>query len=257
MFFDDEHKALHLETDQLKRQKTALKLPLDTVDLNAKTAKIGKYSISLDGCTCVDFAMRRKPCKHMYRLAYELGTFSPSSAGLKTVVSYVNAGEVDSQRKELKAQAEKLPHLAQLLLHEILLKHTIKTITEQTAEMTKILVNAGLLKRITVNDMSKEEVCKEFTVKQLQQIAPYTIRGKTRKAIIDSLVDGSPDMNAIRETLSKRSNDANSYLVFHIWPKEYENSRIAVLRSIGSKEFSDDDYYSIGCEPPFRWDDIV
>lgn len=26
------------------------------------------YEVTLDGCTCVDFAMNNKPCKHMYKL---------------------------------------------------------------------------------------------------------------------------------------------------------------------------------------------
>ncbi len=33
----------------------------------------GTHSTSLQQCTCVDFKRRRLPCKHMYRLAMELG----------------------------------------------------------------------------------------------------------------------------------------------------------------------------------------
>lgn len=32
-----------------------------------------EYTVTLDSCTCPDFAYRKKPCKHMIRLAYELG----------------------------------------------------------------------------------------------------------------------------------------------------------------------------------------
>ena len=31
------------------------------------------YNVSLESCTCVDFIRNKKPCKHMYRLATELG----------------------------------------------------------------------------------------------------------------------------------------------------------------------------------------
>ena len=31
------------------------------------------YKITLDGCTCADYAIRGLPCKHMYALAFELG----------------------------------------------------------------------------------------------------------------------------------------------------------------------------------------
>ena len=33
------------------------------------------YSTTLLTCSCRDFAIRKKPCKHMYRLAYELGVY--------------------------------------------------------------------------------------------------------------------------------------------------------------------------------------
>lgn len=33
----------------------------------------GVYAVSLDGCDCADFQRRRLPCKHMIRLAVELG----------------------------------------------------------------------------------------------------------------------------------------------------------------------------------------
>lgn len=32
-----------------------------------------KYNVFLDHCSCPDFKKRQKPCKHMYRLALELG----------------------------------------------------------------------------------------------------------------------------------------------------------------------------------------
>lgn len=33
------------------------------------------YETTLDNCTCKDFSFRKLPCKHMYRLAHELGFF--------------------------------------------------------------------------------------------------------------------------------------------------------------------------------------
>ena len=36
----------------------------------------GNYNTSLSECECVDFHRRKLPCKHMYRLAHELGLYS-------------------------------------------------------------------------------------------------------------------------------------------------------------------------------------
>ena len=75
-FFSAENKSLHEEYEQLQRQQRATELQLDSIDRDARTGKIKTYDVSLDGCTCVDFSRRHKPCKHMYRLAIELGIFS-------------------------------------------------------------------------------------------------------------------------------------------------------------------------------------
>lgn len=66
---------LHDEPDQLKRQKGALKLNVQSVDTATATGKINDYDVSLDSCSCIDFSRRGVPCKHMYRLAHELGFF--------------------------------------------------------------------------------------------------------------------------------------------------------------------------------------
>lgn len=39
----------------------------------------GTYNTTLDSCTCVDFVRRKLPCKHIYRLAIELGELRESA----------------------------------------------------------------------------------------------------------------------------------------------------------------------------------
>lgn len=73
---------LHNEPDQKKRQKSALGKDLTPLkihhDVQGGIFK-GKdevyYCTNLEACECMDFARRGLPCKHMYRLAMELGAF--------------------------------------------------------------------------------------------------------------------------------------------------------------------------------------
>ena len=74
-FFDFSNKNLHSEVDQLKRQKSALSLKMLEIDAENQLGIIKNYSVSLENCTCTDFLRRHKPCKHMYRLAMDLGIF--------------------------------------------------------------------------------------------------------------------------------------------------------------------------------------
>jgi len=73
------------DPDQLKRQKSALgrKMTPFEVDHEKSLCYIkgsGKlpYTVTLKLCTCSDYVNRKKPCKHMYRLVYELGLLNPS-----------------------------------------------------------------------------------------------------------------------------------------------------------------------------------
>ena len=74
-FFDEDLKGLHNDLEQLKRQKSACKLHVVSVDRENQTGIINDYEVTLSSCKCVDFGRRKLPCKHMYRLAHELSLF--------------------------------------------------------------------------------------------------------------------------------------------------------------------------------------
>ena len=74
----------HNDPEQIKRQKSAVgkKLSPETIYFKKQTGVFQgsyrdcfskKYITTLENCGCVDFSKRMLPCKHMYRLAYELG----------------------------------------------------------------------------------------------------------------------------------------------------------------------------------------
>ncbi len=80
MSFDRWDLSIHNNPDQLKRRISASKIKpsdikLDEIHSSAIICGSGEepYSVTLDSCTCYDFQSRDLPCKHMYRLALELG----------------------------------------------------------------------------------------------------------------------------------------------------------------------------------------
>lgn len=83
MNFGNWDASIHENPEQLKRISSAQKADVtpDFVDRDNFTASFkgsGKqpYVTTLDSCTCIDFVRRKLPCKHIYRLAFELG-FAP------------------------------------------------------------------------------------------------------------------------------------------------------------------------------------
>lgn len=82
-FFADENKELHYDYNQVKRIESAKKLKDEQVideDLTPgqehaliQGSEPEPYHVTLNACSCIDFSARRKPCKHMYRLALDAG----------------------------------------------------------------------------------------------------------------------------------------------------------------------------------------
>ena len=72
--------SVHESDAQIDRQGRAMTYPFSfDVDKSSETARFSSsselpyYDTSLSHCTCMDFQGRRLPCKHIYRLASELG----------------------------------------------------------------------------------------------------------------------------------------------------------------------------------------
>lgn len=74
---------LHETPEQVKRIVSAKKISASKITVNqeSKTAIVSgssetPYTVTLETCTCGDFIARKLPCKHIYRLALELGLVS-------------------------------------------------------------------------------------------------------------------------------------------------------------------------------------
>jgi len=94
---------LNEKLSQVNRQKSALNLEPDYVDKNEKLAAFpdegaGPIQTTLQWCTCKDFnfvgdSPRKSfaPCKHIYRLCFELGTMRPAHFDAKMRMKLMNA----------------------------------------------------------------------------------------------------------------------------------------------------------------------
>lgn len=105
--------SIHDDPEQLKRIEKSKKADLKplTIDLENRVCTIqgsGKepYYVSLDSCTCSDFTRRNLPCKHIYRLASELGQ---DNSNLQYGIN----------KKELNEKLFSLPVECQKLLYDM------------------------------------------------------------------------------------------------------------------------------------------
>lgn len=84
--------GIHNSPDQQKRIASAKKSACTPVSLDPSACtgtfkgSSGTHTTALDHCSCVDFNRRRLPCKHMYRLAMELGAFQTDFESDKSAI---------------------------------------------------------------------------------------------------------------------------------------------------------------------------
>ena len=107
-FFKEPLSEIHFNPEQVKRQKSALDKKLTPLEIDREN-ETGKfrgskkdYCTTLSNCQCVDFGRRRLPCKHMYRLAMEVGAF-PGLEYTKTATSKELISSNDVVAKVLSA----------------------------------------------------------------------------------------------------------------------------------------------------------
>lgn len=108
--------AVHADEAQIKRQGRSLTYPMSfTLNKKKKTARFSSssdlpyYETSLSGCTCYDFQGRGLPCKHIYRLAVELGVIeifkrTPGGMDKEKFKEIKDGKDIDAYPEQAKRQ---------------------------------------------------------------------------------------------------------------------------------------------------------
>lgn len=147
---------IHTDEEQNTRLQSAKKgecTPI-SIDIDNRTGKFsgryGIYETTLEMCNCFDFEKRDKPCKHMYRLAIELGLINETA---ETDPSKIKAPPPEDSYKihELFAKINDLPDDTQILLKDVLLNYIYRkfiNIGIKNTPENQILIERDILKEV-------------------------------------------------------------------------------------------------------------
>lgn len=104
--------TIHADYAQIQRQGRALTYPFSfEIDHDRETGTFSStsdlpfYSTTLSSCDCYDFQSRKLPCKHIYRLAAELGVIeiiNRPTYDKETVQAIKESASVDDQPDQIK-----------------------------------------------------------------------------------------------------------------------------------------------------------
>lgn len=109
---------IHEEKAQTDRQGRSVHYPFTfTIDEDkevgrfSSTSTLPYYDTTLSSCTCFDFEERKLPCKHMYRLAVELGyieIINRDSFDKKAIEEIKSSDDIDAAPDQVKRQKSAL-----------------------------------------------------------------------------------------------------------------------------------------------------
>lgn len=129
------------QSDRLLRGKSSKYSPV-SIDKKNCSAKMqgrdGMYNVTLTKCDCMDFQKRQLPCKHMYRLAIELGLVN------ETASSYIHGGYSWKQAVEI---VEQYPEDVQKAFYEVFMatNQDDEPIRKKKSNELSVLISDGLL----------------------------------------------------------------------------------------------------------------
>lgn len=117
--WDDVNSSAEQQTRIGKATKADMTpLHLDSVNGTGEFQGSGHYSTSLSSCNCRDFILHKRPCKHMYRLAMELGCMEQSFKSDKNQIPVTRDKAISLE--EAVSNIESLPVDIQIFLKNIL-----------------------------------------------------------------------------------------------------------------------------------------
>jgi hypothetical protein len=165
--------------EQQNRKKSALKLNVKEVNQEQQTGIINDYEVTLDGCTCRDWFVRRLPCKHMYRLAHELGIINLGGK-VENCKDMKNNKEERAERQAVYDKAFSLSENARLLLYQITRAECFVDRSKEIDALVSELLASGL---IELRQPTEKELYSKITLKNLRAVVPGVPAGKKAEII--------------------------------------------------------------------------
>lgn len=219
--------ALHQDKKQLSRIKSAHKLNVSTVNRESLCGVINDYIVTLDSCSCRDFIIRKKPCKHMYRLAHELNMF-PLNGNVINDPNCKSSLIMRHDKESLKQTVSNLSLPAQSILQEIVSLANHYFFLENISYINELLrANLVVTRELTITD-----IFAPYTISEILTtfcVAQKPVKTTRRAPVISFFEENYPDEAA------KLIGDAKSNtILLHLNP-DLQSNEVLLQRFLAKK----------------------
>lgn len=199
--------SVQMHPEQVKRFERALtsKLIPISVDVSNKTGVFNgshskPYNTTLENCTCSDFIRRQLPCKHIYRLAIELGLIDTD--GL-TVATGAYGNDDRTLKNHIISYIDTLNETDAHILATYFFDFT-KNSNHKLMRISKV-PNVVLSCEVFTDTNNIEAKLEKLTVAELKQLIPEAEQKvkKLKKSELISLIlsDKTIDLSTVTDTI--------------------------------------------------------
>lgn len=164
--------SIHEDPAQISRQGRSMTYPFGfVIDFPSRTGRFSSttdlpyYDTTLSSCTCYDFQRRHLPCKHIYRLAVELGVIEI----IRRPSSHYDKGALDAIRSSENIDSDP----AQLSRQKSAMSAKLKPVSIDYENQTAVFKGSSETPYITTLDSC---TCVDFNVRKLPCKHIYRLR---------------------------------------------------------------------------------
>ena len=195
---------IHNDADQRKRIESAKKanmtpVSVDENDLSGEFVGSAKYHVTLLTCNCSDFRRRGLPCKHIYRLAIELGLLDEhaKSDSSKIRTAKLERYSLKETVKKVESLTDKQRKILQDVMRQLLFVDTKMPAVIMADADGDTLINKGFLNKSSNTEAFFLDITRAELLERLDRIGACKISRNSKKVdVINFVKENVNDINA-------------------------------------------------------------
>lgn len=183
-----------------KRELTPKEISDDGVGIFVGSS--GNYNTTLLSCECVDFARRKRPCKHIFRLAIELGIIEEqavSDARFHRVHKSNNCLSVEDAKEIISSFPIETIQYLRDIMYEMLYHRKRKVVGCIVSEEIESLKNCNVISYVDDKLSALDPIGRNEMIRRLKQhsITSYVGKAKSSETLAFWIVENVKNFDAI------------------------------------------------------------
>ena len=162
----------------------------------------GNYTTTLTSCECVDFIRRKRPCKHIFRLAIETGIVeekAASDARFQRIQKSNDCLSIEEAKANIDKLSLKAINFLREIMYEMLYRRKRKVVGAYITSELEELKTTNFISLVDDKLSSLDQVGRNEMIKRLKQfgITSYKGNAKTSESLAMWIVENVANFDEV------------------------------------------------------------